>query len=85
MNVQELLDIQIVGSEDNLKQHLLIYSDEFLVPFTDIGCALASVVLALVIITGREWLATVMCAVFKNLQGYEPPPQVGERKTGALF
>lgn len=66
-NTQELLDVEVVGSEDNLKEHLLINGDELLVPFADIGGALASVVLSLVSIGCWQRLATMMCAILKNL------------------
>jgi len=43
-NIQERLDIEVVGSQDNLKEHLLIHADELVVPFTDLGSSFASVV-----------------------------------------
>ena len=43
--VQEGLDIQVVGGENDLEKHLLVDSDEFLVPLADVGCSLARVIL----------------------------------------
>lgn len=46
-NLQERLDIEVVGSKDNLEEHLLVDSDELLVPLADVGCPLAGLILAL--------------------------------------
>jgi len=35
-NVEKWLDVKIIGSEDNLKEHLLVYLHELLVPFLNI-------------------------------------------------
>jgi hypothetical protein len=47
-NVQQRLDIEVVGGQDNLEQHLLIDANELLVPLADVGCPLASLVLVLI-------------------------------------
>lgn len=64
--VQERLDIKVVCGEDNLKEHLLVDGNELLVPFTDVRCPLASIV----VVGGigrRERLATMVFAVLENL------------------
>ena len=38
---QQRLDIKVIGSENDLKEHLLIDGDELLVPFADISCPLS--------------------------------------------
>ena len=45
---QQRLDIEVVGSQDNLEQHFLIDANELLVPFADVGCPLAGLVLVLI-------------------------------------
>ena len=65
---QQRLDIEVVGRKDNLKQHLLINSDELLIPLANVCRALARLVLALVGISCGERLATVMFAVLENLR-----------------
>lgn len=67
LGLQEGLDVEVVGSEDDLEEHLLVYGDELLVPFADIGGAFSGLVLVLVCIGRRERLATVVLAVLKNL------------------
>ena len=42
--VQQRLAIQVVGRENNLEEHLLVHSDELLVPFADIRCPLAGII-----------------------------------------
>ena len=65
-DAQQGLDIEVVGGQDDLEQHLLINSDEFLVPFTDIGRSL-SVFVCVGLICRRQGLAAMMFAVFQNL------------------
>ena len=64
---QEGLDIQVVRSEDDLKEHLLVDGDEFLVPLADVRRPLARLVLVLLRVCGGQGLAPVVLAVFKNL------------------
>lgn len=77
-NIEEGLDVEVVGSEDDLEEHLLVYGDELLVPFADIGGAFSGLVLVLVCIGRRERLATVVLAVLKNLL-QDARRNVGER------
>ena len=42
-NIQELLDVEIVGSEDDLEEHLLIDIHELLIPLLDLGGLAAGV------------------------------------------
>ena len=42
--VQEGLDIQVVGGEDDLEKHLLVDSDEFLIPLANVRRPLARIV-----------------------------------------
>lgn len=65
---QQRLDIKVVSSEDNLEEHLLIDSDELLVPLADISRPLAGLVLVLVRIGRRQGLSAMMLAVLKNLK-----------------
>jgi hypothetical protein len=63
-NVKEGLDIEVVGSEDNLKQHLLVDLHELLVPLLNIGCLLTRVG----VIIGWGWrVVLVMFAPFNDL------------------
>ena len=64
---QEGLDIQIVRSEDDLEEHLLVDGDEFLVPLADVRRPLARLVLVLLRVCGGQGLAPVVLTVFKNL------------------
>ena len=66
-DIQQRLDIEVVCGKDDLKQHLLINGDELLIPLRNVGCSLAGLVLALVDISGRERLATVVFAVLEDL------------------
>jgi hypothetical protein len=66
-NKQKRFDIEIVGGENDLKQHLLINGDELLVPFVDVSGAFAGLVLVGIRLCCRKRLATVMFAIFKNL------------------
>ena len=60
-DIQQRLDVKIIGRKDDLEQHLLVHGDEFLIPFADISRALA--VLVLVLLSSRELLATMVLAV----------------------
>ena len=67
INLQQWLDIKVVGCENNLEEHLLIDRDELLVPFANVRRPLAGLVLVLLCICRRERLATVVLAVFEHL------------------
>ena len=43
--VQQGLDIQVIGGENNFEQHFLIDSDKLLVPLANVRCALACLIL----------------------------------------
>lgn len=64
---QERLDIEIICGKDDLEKHLLVNSDKLLVPFADIGCPLAGLVLVLVGICTRQRLTPVVFAVLNDL------------------
>jgi hypothetical protein len=66
-DAQQGLDVEVVGGEDNLEQHLLINGDELLVPFADIGRSLP-VLVRVGLIGGRQGLATVVLAILQNLR-----------------
>ena len=66
-NVQQGLDIEVVSSQDDFEQHLLINGDKFLVPFANIGRSL-SVLIRVGLIGSRQGLVTVVFAVFQNLR-----------------
>jgi hypothetical protein len=63
-NVQQSLDVKIVGSQDNFKQHFLVDLHEFLVPLIDIGGFLAGVGVIFVCL-GR--VSTMMFTPFEDL------------------
>lgn len=64
---QERLDVEVVGSENDLKQHLLINSNKLLIPFANVGRALACLVLTLVRVGTRERLSAMMFAILEDL------------------
>lgn len=64
---QKRFYIEIVGGEDNLKQHLLVHGDEPLVPFRNICCSFTSFVLILVRVCTWQWLSTMVFAVLEDL------------------
>ena len=64
---QEGLNVEVVGREDDLKEHLLIDGDELLVPLADIRRPLACLVLALLRVRCREGLTPVVLAVLEDL------------------
>ena len=64
---QKRLDVEVVGCEDNLEEHLLVYRDELLVPLADIRRPLACLVLALLRVRCREGLTPVVLAVLEDL------------------
>ena len=67
INLQQWLDIKVVSCENNLEEHLLINGDELLVPFTNVGRSLASLILRLLRVSRRQRLATVVLAVLEDL------------------
>lgn len=50
-NVEESLDVHVVGGEDDLEEHLLVDLHELLVPLFDVGGLLAGV--GIVVLGGR--------------------------------
>lgn len=64
---QEGLDVKVVCGENDFEQHLLVNSDELLIPFTDVGCALACLILGLVRVCIGKRLSAMMLAVFQDL------------------
>ena len=66
INLQQWLDIKVVSCENNLEEHLLINGDELLVPFADVSCPLARVLVVGGVSCGQR-LATVVLAVFEDL------------------
>ncbi len=67
MYVQQRLDVQVVGGENDLEKHLLIHGDELLVPLADVGSTFASLVLALVCISRWQRLAAMVFTVLEDL------------------
>ena len=65
---QQRLDIKVIGSENDLKEHLLVDSDKLLIPFTDVRRPLAGLVWVRLRVCGRQRLAPVVLAVLENLQ-----------------
>ena len=66
-DAQKGLDVEVVGGEDDLEEHLLVDGDEFLVPLANVRRPLARLVLVLLRVCGGQGLAPVVLAVFKNL------------------
>jgi len=63
-NIEEWFDVKVVGSENNLEEHLLIDLHEPLLPLLDIGSLLAGVG---VVISGSRGIVLVMLAPFNDL------------------
>ena len=66
-DIQKRFDIEVVCGKNDLEKHLLINSDELLVPFIDVSRALAGLILVGIRVCGRKRLATMVFAVFENL------------------
>lgn len=63
-DVQQGLDVEVVGGEDDLEQHLLVDLHELLVPLLDVGGLLATVG----VVVGRcWWVALVVLAPLDDL------------------
>ena len=67
---QERLDVEVVGREDDLEEHLLVHGDELLVPLADVSSALARIIV-ICRVSGGQWLAPVVLAVLEDLYRYE--------------
>lgn len=72
---QEGLDVEVVCGENDLEQHLLVDSDKLLVPFADVGRALACLILGLVRVCAGKRLPAVMFAVFQDLTRVRSQPK----------
>lgn len=64
---QEGLDVEVVCSENDLEQHLLVDSNKLLVPFADVSRALACFILGLIRVCAGKRLSAVVFAVFQDL------------------
>ena len=62
MDVQERLNVKVIGSQDDLEEHLLVNSDKPVVPFANIGRPPS------VPVDSRQRLATMVLAVLQNLR-----------------
>ncbi len=58
---QQRLDVEVISCQNDVKKHFFIDSNELLIPFADIGCTLASII---VIVGSWDWFPSVMLAVF---------------------
>jgi hypothetical protein len=63
-DVEERLDIHVVGSKDDFEEHLLVDLHEFLVPLFDVGGLLAGVG---VIVLGGRRVVLVLRAPLEDL------------------
>lgn len=63
-NIEERLDVHVVGGEDDLEQHLLVDLHEFLVPFLDVGGLLAGIG---VVVLGWGGVVLVLRAPLEHL------------------
>ena len=63
--------MEVVRSEDDLEEHLLVDSDELLVPLADVRCPLAVLILALLRFSSREGLAPVVFTVLEDLDRWD--------------
>lgn len=73
---QERLDIEIICGKDDLEKHLLVNSDKLLVPFADISCPLAGLVLVLVCVCTGQRLTPVVFAILNDLCRSRPSANV---------
>lgn len=62
--IQERLDVEVVGSQDDFEQHLLIDGNELLVPLRDVRGSLSRL---FDLVGGRSWVASVMATVLQDL------------------
>lgn len=65
-NVKKWLDIEVVGRQDDLEEHLLVNLNELSIPVRDVGGASARL---FSVIGGGGRVATVVGAVLENLYG----------------
>lgn len=65
-NIKERLDVEVVGSEDDLEEHFLVDLDELCVPVRDVGGTPARL---FGIVGGSGRVAAVVRAVLENLGG----------------
>lgn len=63
-DIKQRLNVQVVGCEDDLKEHLLVDLHELLIPLLNLGGSLASIGLFLI---GGGGVATVMLAPLDHL------------------
>lgn len=66
LDVQQGLDVQVVGSQDDLEEHLLVDRDELGVPLADVGGLLANIIVR---VLHRHGLPAVVFAVLQHLIG----------------
>ena len=71
-HAQKRLNVEVVGGEDDLEQHLLIDGDKLLVPLRDVSRPLAGLILVRVCIGGGQRLPTMMFAVLQDLVDTTP-------------
>ena len=64
---QEGLNVEVVGREDDLKEHLLIDGDELLVPFANVSCSFSRIILVRIRIGCGQRLALVVLAILEDL------------------
>ena len=77
-DVQQRFNVEIVGSQDDLKEHFLVDIDEFGVPIANLGGTLSG--LFRFIGRGRR-IAAVMGAIFQYLEDVRSPMQDGNTPT----
>ena len=63
-NVEENLDVEVVGSKNDLEEHLLVNLHEFLVPLIDVGGLLARV--GVIVVSGGR-VGLMVCAPLDDL------------------
>jgi hypothetical protein len=68
LNLQEGFDIKVICSKDNLKEHLLVDGDKFLIPLANVCGAFARFV-RWGLIAGGEGLCLMVIAILKDLRG----------------
>jgi len=61
-NIQQRLDVEVIGCKNNFKKHLGIDRDELSVPFADFSCTLS-----FYYVGRRKGLATMVFAICENL------------------
>jgi len=82
-DVKESLDVEVVGCENDLEEHLLVDLHEFLIPLIDVCGLLAGIG---IVIGGRWWVILVLLAPLDDLLQHDLVDiRDGDRLSGSLI